>query len=343
MKEKSMVDETKRALIAPQDSIQSLQMDLFSQFLSNDKSKISNSIEIWEDIPKYFLSPQKIAKMRTPEGLASPCMWEYEHNGQSYAVEIQPALIKQKDGSYKAFFPSTTEEYIEEALKKILADQQSYHNPAERSTWVRFSLSMLRRELKARGRSRDLVTLKHSIKIMSSCILTFYCEEKEVWKGSILQDLVSVNRDQYLSDGDTHHMARFPLFISEAINKLEYRQFNYDRLMTCDEQLSRWIYKKLINRFIHANYHNTYHFTFSALKQSGLLQHARETDARKKVISSLEELVKKGVISHYTAQEQMNGRAVKEVVYEITPSLDFIQEQKASNKRRLDASDSLKK
>jgi hypothetical protein len=35
-------------------------------------------------------------------------------------VTIQPALIKQKDGSYKAFFSSVTEELIEEALKKIL-------------------------------------------------------------------------------------------------------------------------------------------------------------------------------------------------------------------------------
>jgi hypothetical protein len=35
-------------------------------------------------------------------------------------VTIQPALIKQKDGSYKAFFPSVTEELIEEYIEYFL-------------------------------------------------------------------------------------------------------------------------------------------------------------------------------------------------------------------------------
>jgi len=53
------------------------------------------------------------------------------------AVKIQPTLIEQEDGSYKAFFPSVTEELVEEALKKILADQRyGLHDPNNVETWV---------------------------------------------------------------------------------------------------------------------------------------------------------------------------------------------------------------
>jgi len=35
--------------------IKSPQYDLFSQFVTNDESEVSNTVEVWESIPKYFL------------------------------------------------------------------------------------------------------------------------------------------------------------------------------------------------------------------------------------------------------------------------------------------------
>ncbi len=74
---------------------------------------------------------------------------------------FQPALIKQKDGTFKAFFPSITEELVEESLKKFLTDQNyGIHDPKNQETWVRFSLSMVSAELKARGRERNRNQIK---------------------------------------------------------------------------------------------------------------------------------------------------------------------------------------
>ena len=203
----------------PKEPIKSAQLDLFSQFITNDKSTVSNTVEIWESIPKYFFTPKQAEKLRTADGLAKPYQWEYEYNGISCAVKIQPALIEQEDGAYKAFFPNVTEELVEEALKKILTMQHhGIHDANTLETWVRFSLSMVQRELKTRGRTRSRNEIKHAIEVMSSCILTLYKEGKEVWKGSILQDLVTVGREEYLADTDAHHIARLPLFISRSIN-----------------------------------------------------------------------------------------------------------------------------
>jgi hypothetical protein len=168
---------------------------------------------------------------------------------------------------------------------------------------------------------------------MNKCNISLFKDKKEVWSGTILQDLVTVGREDYLADTDAHHIGRLPLFISHAINRLEYRQFNYDRLMSCDEQLSRFIYKKLINRYRHANFINNYHFMFLDLKNSGLLQQKRDIDNRRKVLSALNELKEKNIIASYETDERKESRAITDVKYTIFPSNQFISEQKAANKR----------
>ena len=322
----------------PALSIKSPQYDLFSQFVTNDPSEVSNTVEFWESIPKYFFTPQQVEKLRTDTGHADPYEWSYMFNDVSCAVTIQPALIKQKDGGYKAFFPSVTEELVEEALKKILTDQNcGIHDPQKAETWVRFSLSMISRELKARGRTRTRLQIKHAIKVMSGCIITLYREGDEVWTGSILQDLVTVNREKYLSDTDAQHIARLPLFVSHAINQLEYRQFNYCRLMSCNDQLTRWIYKQLIHRYRQANFLNEYNFMYSNLERdSGLLQQGRAIDNRRKVTSALDELVNRGVLLAYDTDVRKNGRKIIDVKYTVKPALEFVREQKAANKRTRD-------
>lgn len=322
----------------PKKPIKSVQLDLFSQFVTNDKSEVSNTVEVWESIPKYFFTPKQVEKLRTATGHADPYKLEYSYEGISCIVKIQPALIEQKDGSYKAFFPSVTEELVEEALKKIFTSQQyGIHDPKNVESWIKFTLSMIQKELKARGRSRDRNQIKHAIEVMSSCVMTLYKEKKEIWKGSILQDLITVGRDQYIADTDAQHIARLPLFISHSINNLEYRQFNYERLMSCNEQLTRWIYKQLIHRFKQANFMNNYHFMYSGLaRDSGLLQRDTERKNRQKVKSSLKELSERGVLISYTEDPRKEGRKIIDVKYTVIPTSDFISEQKASNKRNKD-------
>jgi len=253
---------------------------------------------------------------------------------QGSQTPIKPALIEQEDGSFKAFFPSANEELIEEALKRILT-QQNYgiHDSQKKETWVKFSLSMISKELKAMGRGKDRARIKHAIAVMSGVVITLFEDKKEIWKGAILQDLVTVDRDKYLENTSAYHIARLPLFISHAIDTLQTRQFNYDRLMSCNEQLTRWIYKRLINRYIYAGLGNNHHFMYSSLKQSALLQQTREIDNRRKVISALDELKKQKVISKYIIDEKREGNKIIDVKYTISPSYDFITEQKAANKR----------
>ncbi|GKS70604.1 hypothetical protein W03_26080 [Nitrosomonas sp. PY1] len=328
----------------PKEPIKSVQFDLFSQFVANDKSEVSNTVEYWESIPKYFLTPKQITKLRTIDGLAKPYEWDYTVKNMEGRVlpcksEIQPALIKQEDGNYKAFFPTKAEETIEEVLKKIFTDQQyGIHDPQNLESWVKFSYSMIRRELYRMNCGRTYEEIKLSLEIMSKCILTVWEGKKEVYTGAILQNYCRVDREKYLEDTDALHVAQLPVFLSHALNTLQYRQYNYLRFMDFKEQLTRYLYKKLINRFIQASYMTEYSFMYSDIKQaSGLLQQERERDNRIKVTSAFEELQEKGVILSCEVDERKEGRTIVEVKYTVKAAPDFIKEQKAANKRATDA------
>lgn len=328
------IDQTKKP---PTTVVSNLQFDLFTSFLSNNNGEgVSNTVELWESIPKYFFTPAQVSKLRTKDGHADPAKWTYRFKDINFDVKIQPALIEEKDGKYLAYFPGITEEIVEEALKKIFTYQNhGMHDPVNHESWVKFSLSMIHKELKLMGKSRSRQQIKHALDVMSSCIITLYQEGKEVWKGAILQDLTTVNRKEYLENTDAKHVARLPLFISSGIDRLDYRQFNYSRLMNCDEQLSRWIYKQMIHKFIQASMLNTYHFLLSTIaRDSGLLQQGTYSKQRQKIISALKELQENGVILDFEEEQKKDGRKVIDVKFTLKPGQSFIQEQKAANKRK---------
>ena len=318
----------------PNQFTKSLQYDLFTRFVANDGDLVSNTIELWQRIPKYIFTARQVAKLRNIDGYAEPFEKEFIFNKVNYSVLIRPAQILQKDGSYKHFFPSITEELIEEVLLRFLSEQyRGIHNPSELETWVKFSLSMIRKELKERGKSRSIKQIKQAIDVMRYSNITVYENNKELFNEPLLT-VFTVTRKEYIENRKSLHIARLPYLISLAINNLEYRQFNYDRMMRCKEQLSRWLYKHFVHRYKQASVLDDYHFMYQYLKENtGLLEQAREIDNRRKVLAALKELKSQRVLIQYTSKEKKRGRTIIDVVYTVTASLEFEKEQKAANKR----------
>ncbi|HMY90754.1 MAG TPA: hypothetical protein PLM85_08900 [Nitrosomonas sp.] len=321
---------------------QNLQIDLFRQFITNYDNDVSNSLDLWDSIPKYFLTSAQVKLLRIENGLAMPAQWSYSDRENksdvSYTVRIQPALL-EVDGKTLACFPGATEELIEEVLKKFLLDQQlGIHDVSRQETWVKFSLNMIERELASRGKTRSKVEIRHSLEVMARSHLVWTKGGKAAYQGTIISELITVDRADYEADGTALWAARLPTLVSSSINNLKYRQFNYPRLMEMGDSLSRWFYKRLINRYRQASRDDPYTIHFKTVKQlSALLQQQDDRGNRKKMLSALLELETAGVISSYEAIEIKSGRQIVDVKYIITPSDKFTAEQIAANKRSTDA------
>ncbi len=326
------------------NALQSLQYDLFTSFFG-DATELSNTIELWDAIPKYAVSFRTQNLMRTADNRlpVHECGFVYaaRRDGQrienSCRVAIQPALIKTADG-YVDFYPSTDEELVEEVIRKIFADQQcGAHDPRNAESWVRFSLQMVRKELQTRGKTRSLDEIKRSIEILSKTHLSLFLDETDdpVYSAPILSDITRVTRQKYLDDTSITWIARLPALVSKSINELTYRQFNYGVLMSLSSQLARWLHKRLSRSYTNAGFLNAYEILFSSIKRdSGLLNCKRTHQNLQTLEDALEELKKSKILNAWERlEERRQGRKIIDIKYSLHAHADFIRDMKAANAR----------
>lgn len=322
------------------------QFDLFTSFFG-DAKHLSNTIELWDAIPKYAVSPRVQNRLRDEKGNLPVHEQEFLYRPTidgmpkevSCKVTIQPASIKNPDGSFTQYYPSTDEELIEEVLKKIFTDQQfGQHTPASSESWVKFSLYMLQNELKARGKTRSLDEIKRSLEILSRAVLVVQFAgptRKMLYTNPILNDLIGVTRSDYLSDPKSMWCSKLPALISKSVNELSYRQFNYGTLMSLSSQLARWFHKRLSHQYTQASLLDSYHISYTAIQRdSGLLNQSRTSANIKTVDAALQELKDADVLMTVNKEERRQGQKIVEIIYTMLPTMAFRDEIKMANARQ---------
>ncbi len=332
----------------PATTTQNLQYDLFTTFFG-DVADLSNTIELWDAIPKYAVSPRTQNALRSPDSRLPVHEYSFVYatrrNGQriehACRVAIQPAAIKIDD-TYIDYYPSANEELIEEVIRKIFADQQcGVHDPKNAESWVRFSVQMIRKELKLRSKTRNLDEIKRSIDILSRTHISLYLDDNQdpVYSAPILSDVTRVNRQKYLTDTSITWVARLPALISKSVNELTYRQFNYGVLMSLSSQIARWLHKRLSHNYTNASFMDPYEILFSSIQRdSGFLAYARTNDNLQALETALVELQSNRVLQSWKrVDERKAGRKILDIKYRLHAHSDFIRDVKAANARLKDS------
>lgn len=329
----------------PPDRVpQSKQYDLFAEFYGKEHEH-SNTIELWDAIPKYSVTARRQSSIRDEQGRLPVHEYGFVYNKHRCRLEVQPASIKV-GGKFRDFYPSADEELVEEILRKFFSDQKyGMHDAGQGESWVRFSLSMIRRELRERGKTRSIDEIKRSIEILARTTVALYRDEDDtpVYVNPILSDLTRVNRDRYLDDPGALWVARLPALVSKSVNELTYRQFNYGVFMSLTGQLTRWLHKRLSHQFLNASLMNSYDILYSTLcRDSGLLTANRITKNTKALAAALDELVAADVLLSWSKEERRGERnALTDVLYHLTPTPSFVSDVKAANARQRDARETL--
>lgn len=348
-----MTDQKKRrlALIPADRDFHNLQLELFQNFLCNtetERDQLSNTIDLWDSVPRYSVSRQAMAKMRTPEGFLDLLELRFNYRGALFKAIIQPARIRETDGTTQDYYPSANEELIEDALRKIATDQRRgfFDKPNYRSGVV-FSLYMLREELKRRGHTRSYQEIVRSLKILSGSLIEIHSDDgmdiESFTRTNYLPALAAVSRRKLQDDPGAKWVAHFPPLVTQSIDALTYRQFNYHRMMTHSTQLARWLHKQLALKFTFASYTSRFEMFYRTVKRdSALINYTRERDGIAALDKAFEELQTQGVLTRHEKQEITKARGkIEDVQYLLHPSADFIREMKAANRRAAEAVDKL--
>ena len=312
---------------------------------SEEKNRVSNTIELWDNVPRYSISQLTMNKRRDDTGHLGLLEISFNYRQASLKAIIQPALIQEEKNGVKStvsYYPSANEELIEEALRKIATIQQMGFHEAMKRSGVIFTLYQLREELKRRGHSRTYYEIIKSLTILSSSIIEIHGVDmqhnKSYGKRSAYFPAVTwVNQADLSEDPNAKWHVEFHPLVTESIDKLSYRQFNYQQLMSHSTQLARWLHKYLVTKYTMASKMKPFEMRYSTIKRDSamLSGYKVERQAIAACDFSMEEL-KTQKIAHEIKRQATTGLRGKiiDVVYTISPTHDFVAEVKTANARQ---------
>ena len=337
------------------DSFANSQLSLFQGFLANtdyERDALSNAIDLWDSIPRYAIPRKKEDELRLPGGFLPIRTVDFQYRGKAYNAQIRPARLDVKDGDGRStgatieHYPSAREELIEHALRKLATEQYAgfFDKPDYRSG-VAFTLYRLRQELASQGHAMTYQGLAEGLEIMHYAFLGVIDAESDPNDPSMISQpylpaLGKVNRKGRAADPDAKWFVQFHGLVTDSINQITYRQFNYQRLMKCSTQLARWLISQLVLKYTQAAITNSFQMRLSTIRRdSGLLNgYARQRDALAALDEAWAEVKELGALTNVNRSDELGTRSkVEDVVYTVFPSREFAAEQKAANRRQSDA------
>jgi len=344
--------DKEKPLIPPTEAdFKGNQLDLFRSFLCNtddERNQLSNTFDLWDSVPRYAMSRRKMDEIRKEKGFLDLQRVVFHYRGRTLEAVVQAArILDRKTGTSKDYYPSANEELIEDALRKIAAEQRNafFDKPNYRSGVV-FSLHMLREELKRRGHARSYQEIVLSLNILARSTIEIHVTDGGNGEGfsvsGYFSGLSAVSKNKLAEDPDSKWIVQFHPLVTQAIDTLSYRQFNYAQMMSHSTQLARWLHKQLSLKWIFASFTSPFEMRYSTIKRDSALlnSYSRERDAVTALDAAWDELKKSGVLMKTEKSEVLGLRGkLEDVVYNLTPSLDFVAEMKAANKRQSLASE----
>jgi len=285
----------------------------------------SNSIELYDAIPKYYWG--RIAKAERKAGrFLDSLKREFAFRNALFHVRISPARIEE-NGSDMDYFPGEKEEFVEAALRKMACDGTGRF--LDGKAGVIFTLSELQRRLKGTGHSYSLDQIKKSIKICRGTQLELESPDGKVADSSSIFPRIGFKEDL---NGQTRCYVVFNELVTVSIKHDSYRLMNYTKYMSLDSSLSRYLHMRMSHMFRQADWTRTYDITLSTLlRDSGKGQYTELRNSLRETNKALDELKDKCVIADYTSERIKNGRKTVDVKFSLKPHREFIRDTIKAN------------
>lgn len=304
------------------------QLTLFSLLDPRTESNYSNTVELYDFLPKYVWGKSNRINDRFLESVER----EFECRGKKYSLTLHPARIKT-DGVQKEFYLSKREEIVEDALRKIAVFGEAVY--LDKKIGMSFSIYQLQKELKKSGHSFSRQQIVESLNILAGSRIVLTChDDDQVWTFSPIETLGFKG----IND-ETHTFVRFSALVTKSIDENTFRLYDYQRVMKYKSVIARQLHKRIGHHFTQANFAQKYEITLTTLlRDFGLKPAASLYSNLEDVKEALEEMKDGGTIMSYALGEPTldAGRRNKliNVKISIVPSVQFLSEIRKGNEKK---------
>lgn len=305
---------------------------LLFELLEPEEKQYSNTIELYDAIPKYHWGNVKRINGRYLPSLERV----FEHRSKRYRVKVRPARIDGRDGVERDYYPSIREEIVEDALRKLACEGQGIF--LDEQAGVTFSLYQLRKELQRMGHGYNLSDIKDALFVCANTKIEVESADGEAIVVSSLFQIVGLkNRSDWMQHGKNSkaYVMFNPLVTFSIINK-SFRQVNYHKCMSYKKNLSRWIHKRMSHNYIQASLVNNYTILLSTIIRDSCMKSYKDIRNNvSQVEDALEEMKEGEVILDYKTERIYGGRRNKiiDAKFILSPSPEFVGEMKRANRR----------
>ena len=315
-----------------------LQVDLFNYY--GIKTKYSNTIELYESMPKYFYGMQKRSIAKDIKAEILPILERsFVFRERNYKLSVIPAKIKDdKTGITKEYYPSKREEIVEDILKKMAFQGRGIY--FDDLFGIMFSLREIEQELKEYGHRSKRSEIRQAILINSRATLSVVSEDNKIQLeshffetailGQKVQKGAKVSNEQYT-------LVRFNTLVTKSIKDKTLRNINIDTCLQYDNPVARYLHKRISHHF-QADKFGTRAFRMklsTIVNDSGMPKSKTLRKDFERVKEAIEEMQEIQSIAKFTMEkmyaEKPKNKIVDYMVY-IIPSSTFTSEIIQANK-----------
>lgn len=308
----------------------------FFELAQPEEQKYSNTIELYDFIPKYHWGKSQ----RISDQFLQSLEREFECRGVRYKVRINPARIEDADGVVRDYYPSKREELVEDALRKLACEGQGLFLDDEAG--VTFSLYQLQQELRSMGHTYSISQLKDALMVCAQSNISLSTEDGDaILVSSLFETLGLQTREDWQGQGQkTRAFVRFNSLVTQSIKRKTYRPLNYEKSMSYKSVIARQLHKRMSHHYTQASVTNPYHILLTTIiRDFGLTAYSQLRDNLRDVLASLDEMCEKDVVLEYKVERTTDvdqRNKLCEAKFILLPHPNFINEVARANKKQLE-------
>lgn len=304
------------------------QLSLFEVAENPQNQKYSNTIELYDAIPKYFWG----GVTRNQGQYIDPIERKFVHKNNEYTVYVQPAKLKNDDGKYIDYLPGQREELVEDVLRKIASAGHGVF--LDDQAGVMFTLYEVKKELERMGHGYNLSEIKDAILICGLAVMHVQSKDGKTLVTMPFFETVGLQtQEDWKGHGQkTKAFVRFNPLVTKSIKEGTFRLLDYEKSMSYNRVLARWLHKRMSHNFIQASHTEHYTITLATIiRDSGIKEYPKISDNIIQIKEALDDMVEKETIMSYTIEKERDGRKIIGAKFILKPHYSFIKDIKYGN------------
>jgi len=235
-----------------------VQLDLFEKIVSSAGRIYTQSLDLWDQVPKSVLGPAIDPATDKPVAKGTRYLpiqsRRFVHDGVAMTVDVAPARLHGPGGLDRDTLPGLREFLVEQSIRKLAIQKRQTVETAVDShgqlIGAAFRIGDVCTDLAQFHHTHSWSEIRESLQVASGAVITIR-RDSDGW--SLRAPIFPFAALPGETIDGAAYVAFHPL-VTDGIRSCRYRQTHYPTIMTLKSSLARWLHCRMTHRFQQADH-----------------------------------------------------------------------------------------